>query len=171
MAKQGVKIIKATLDLQAKAGVGDVPLERVIRAERVIERDMTDFATLADKFLNDLHDAILKARGAAGDSDTLMAGLVKPVMELKANGPMFKYELVGSLANVMLGFLEHVMELDSDIIQIVEAHHTTINLIIRKRMKGDGGASGPILKSELEAACARYFTKNPKNFKSAKAKA
>lgn len=171
MAKQGVKIIKATLDLQAKAGVGDVPLERIIRSERVIERDVTDFSALADQFLNDLHDSILKARGAAGTSDDLMSGLVKPVMELKANAPMFKYELVGNLANVMLGFLEHVVELDSDIIQIVEAHHTTLNLIVRKRMKGDGGTSGPVLKSELEAACARYFTKNPQNFKRAKAKA
>ena len=165
MARGKFKIIKATRDLQAKAGVGDIPAERVLRSERVIERDETDFSQIAGNFLAALHDAIQRARGAAGEPDKLIQDLVRPVMELKANGRMFKYDLIGTLANIMLGFLEHIKELDSDIIDIIDAHHKTLDLILRKRMMGDGGANGAMLKSELENACARYFTKNPDNFK------
>ena len=51
MARGKFKIIKATRDLQAKAGVGDIPAERVLRSERVIERDETDFSQIAGNFL------------------------------------------------------------------------------------------------------------------------
>lgn len=165
MARKNVKIIKATRDLQSKAGVGDIPAEKIVRAERAIEKDTTDFQDIAPAFLSALHDAIQRARAAAGDTDILINDLVKPVMELKANGRMFKYELVGTLANIMLGFLEHVVELDSDVIDIVEAHHKTLNLIVQTRISGDGGQKGALLLSELESVCNRYYSKNPQNFK------
>lgn len=166
MARGKVRIIKATRDLQGKAGVGDIPPEKIMRAERAIERDTTDFTQIAVPFLEQLHDGIQRARGVAGESQDLLEALTNPVMQLKANGRMFKYDLVGMLANIMLGFLEHVIELDSDIIDIVEAHHRTLELIVRKQMSGDGGPGGAMLRTELENACARYFNKNPQNFRS-----
>ncbi len=153
------KIIKASKDLQVKAGSGQVGAEKIKRAEETIESNTHDFVPTAEEFLERLENGISAARKGDGTEVDLIAGMTRPVMELKANAQMFKYDLVSILANVMLGFLEHIRSLDKDAIDIVEAHHKTLSLIIHKRMKGDSGSNGALLKMELEDAVQRYFIK------------
>jgi hypothetical protein len=153
------KIIRATKDLQLKAGSGEIEARRIKRAEEVIESNTHDFVPTAQEFLERLENGINAARKGNSAEIDLIAGMTRPVMELKANAQMFKYDLVSILANVMLGFLEHIQSLDKDAIDIVEAHHKTLSLIIHKRMKGDNGSNGALLKMELEDAVQRYFIK------------
>lgn len=160
-ASPPVKIVKANTQLQTKAGIGDIDPNRVERAEKVIQNNTEDFSEIAAAFLSRLEDSVTRARDDHGKNELQMsgkiAGMTQPVMELKANARMFKYELVTSLANIMLGFLESIKDLDKDAIEIVAAHHTTLKIIITKKMKGDGGTNGALLRSELEDACDRYF--------------
>lgn len=158
-APPNVKIYKASTELQVKAGTGDVDPKKVMRAEAVIMTNTEDFLPLAVTFLNRLDQGISNARKADLPMDAKIAGMTQPVMELKANARMFKFDLITVMANIMLGFLETIKQLDNDAIDIVAAHHTTLRAIISKKMKGDGGADGVRLKSELEDACARYFKK------------
>ena len=160
------RIIKASKALQIKAGIGDIPEEKITKAETVIAENVEDFASIADEFLERLFLAIDTARKEGGDlskNKMLTAAMTQPVMELKANARMFKYDLVTSLANIMLGFLENVKDLDKDAIEIVGAHHKTLSAIILKKMKGDGGSNGALLQTELEDAVERYFSKRRKN--------
>ncbi|MDD3021877.1 MAG: hypothetical protein PHX61_12995 [Alphaproteobacteria bacterium] len=159
-----VRIYKASKSLQLKAGVGDLTPDKIMKADRVIEDNDIDFSEISNDFLMGLLEGIRKAKAGAGTSDELTSGLIRPVMSLKAHGKMFKFDLVTALADIVLGFLEHIKELDADVIDIVEAHHKTLSLIISKGIKGDGGGSGPLLKAELNDACRRYYTKNPHNF-------
>jgi len=154
-----VKIIKASKELQLKAGTGNIEARRIERAEKVIESNPHDFVPTAQEFLERLENGIRAARKGSGTQADLIAGVTRPVMELKANAQMFKYDLVSILANVMLGFLEHIQSLDKDAIDIVEAHHKTLSLIIHRQMKGDNGSNGALLKMELEEAVQRYFIK------------
>lgn len=164
MSGHNVKIHKASKGLQIKAGVGDFTPDKLLKADRVIEENTVDFQEIASDFLLTLLEGIKKARAGAGSSHELIGNLVRPVMSLKAHGKMFKFDLVTSLADIVLGFLEHIRELDADVIDIVEAHHRTLSLIINKGIRGDGGGSGPMLKAELNDACRRYYSKNPDNF-------
>lgn len=154
-----VKIYKASAELQMKAGTGDVDPNRVQRAENAIQNNTEDFMEVGGEFLDRLAQGVARARKPDLPMKEKIAGMTQPVMELKANARMFKYELVTELANVMLGFLENIRDLDKDAIDIVAAHHTTLNAIIAKGMKGDGGVNGPMLRMELEDACQRYFKK------------
>lgn len=156
-----VKIIKATSQLQRKAGIGEVDAVRVEKAEKVIQDNTEDFSSIATAFLDRLEDAVTRARTDHGvnaiEMPAKIAAMTQPVMELKANARMFKYDLVTALANVMLGFLENIRDLDLNAVEIVAAHHSTLKVIIAKQMKGDGGPNGVLLRSELEDACDRYF--------------
>ncbi|PZP57287.1 MAG: hypothetical protein DI586_01000 [Micavibrio aeruginosavorus] len=153
------KIIKASRSLQMKAGSGIIPAEKVLKAEDAIIKNDEDFFPIAKMLLTKLQDAVHVARTKDAEKKELIEAVIKPVMELKANAQMFKYDLVTTLANIMLNFLESIGTLDKNALAIVEAHHRTLVLIISQKMSGNGGQAGAMLEKELRQACGRYLAK------------
>lgn len=152
-----VKVYKASRTLQAKVGTGAVGPEVVEKVQKGMDANTTDFQPVAQQFLDQLAAEIALAAQGKEDMAHLRANVTRTVMQLKANGAMFGYALVGDLANTMMNFLESVTALDKDILAILEANHKTLSAIVRMKMKGDGGAQGLALKSELEGVCRRYL--------------
>jgi hypothetical protein len=155
------RIIKANRLLQAKIGTGLIDDEKVSRSQKLIDENNVDFIPMAEAYIQELETAIKKARKADENApeQELIQSLTVPVMHLKANGLMFNYALVSSLANIMLNFLEAIEAIDEDVLDITDAHKTTIAAIISNRMHGDGGTDGQNLVSEIKNACRRYFAK------------
>ncbi len=153
------KIIKASYVLQSKVGSGPLDAQKVKDSQRVIETNMVDFVPLGLQFLDELETVLIDSQKTQMDAVELREKMTQSIMQLKANASMFKYDLIGNLANIMLSFLESLKEVDSDAYEIVGAHHKTLKAIIMKRMQGDGGAHGVAFQSELKDACRRYFSK------------
>lgn len=159
--KGSAKIIKADTSLQQKIGTGTIEEQKITKCQRIIDDNQVEFAPMAQKYLDNLYEAITKSKTDKGLSMAeAISGMTTPVMELKANASTFQYELVGNMANVMLSFLEAIRTLDKDAIEIVEAHHKTLTAIINRRMKGEGGVFGAQMLEELRKACQRYFAKD-----------
>ena len=154
-----VRVFKASYDLQSKVGKGPLDEDTVRRCQAVLDREASGFEDLAGDILDRLELAIEKARLGKHNENDLIEAMTQPVMELKANARMFKYGLVSSLANIMLGFLESIEKLDKDAIEIVSAHQKTLHAIISREMKGDGGEYRVLLEKELRDAIRRYFSK------------
>lgn len=162
-----VKIHKADLTLRSKIGQGPLDPKDVERCQDVIDNNEVDFAPLALEYLDNLEEAIKVASKEKTITKETIQNMTAPVMQLKANASTFHYDLIGNMANVMLGFLEGVERLgtdtiDTDVIAIVSAQHQTLKAIILKKMKGDGGEMGRQMEDEIKAACKRYFTKRTK---------
>lgn len=164
MSDKKAKFIKVENKIQKKAGYGEISEVAISRSENLILNNNVDFKEIATPILFNLKETIQLAKDRPDQIDVLRQELIKPVMELKANGAMFKYDLIGSLAGIMLSFLEHIKQLDEDAIDIIDAHHKTLMLIIAKGIKNDGGLLGKQVILELESACARYYRKNPDKF-------
>lgn len=153
-------IIKASRILQSKVGAGEIDQAKISKMQKIIDDSPVDFAPMAGPLLDELKAAIDKARKTnTGNDRALIAAMTAPVMQIKANASMFKYTLVGRLAGIVLDLLENISTLDTAIIEIVEAHHKTLDLIVSNRMTGDGGNYGAQLEAELRDACKRYFVK------------
>jgi hypothetical protein len=159
----GVEIIKATRELQQRVGSGVIDAAVITRCQDTIDKTTSDFGPVARAFLQQLDTAVGLARDPNINDDMRISGMTKPVMELKANAKMFRYDLVTMLANIMLGFLEAIPKLDNDSVEIVAAHHRTLCAIIERKMTGDGGPNGRLLQQELQDACNRYFHKRGKS--------
>lgn len=166
MNEKKAKFIKVENKIQKKAGFGEIADVSVSRSENIILNNNVDFKEIATPVLSNLRATIKLARDNPEKIDILRQDLIKPIMELKANGAMFKYELIGALASVMLSFLEHINQLNKDALEIIEAHEKTLTLIVVKGIKGDGGLMGKQVIEELESACGRYYRKNPEKFSS-----
>ena len=159
MEPKKAKVIKASLELQQRVGSGPLDEKKVAECERIIQENNIDFGPMAAEFLGKLQQAIQYAKSPGADLVQAKQKMTQPVMELKANAAIFKYDLIGTLANVMLSFLEAVKSIDRTVVDIVEAHHKTLTIIVMKKMSGDGGPHGKLFEQELKDACKRYFVK------------
>lgn len=160
------RITKASKALQQKAGTGDIDAALIKKADKFIEDNTEDFEPLAAELLQRLGDLLAHIRKEHDYSSQSQAALVDAVMQVKANGRMFKYDLATSLATITLDFLESIPQLDDDVLKLVEALQASLRIIIHRKIKGTGGLDGHNLRTEMEDACQRYFKKKPQAPKS-----
>ncbi|MGH1397623.1 MAG: hypothetical protein ACRBCT_00210 [Alphaproteobacteria bacterium] len=150
----------ADKSLQLRIGTGPLNEETIKKCQDVMDNNELDFTEDALGFLNDVKTAIETLKQQGSDKKTAIANMTAAIMQLKANGALFGYPLLGDMANITLSFLESIQEIDNDAIEITQANYKTLHAIIIKKLKGDGGDFGRTMKEELQKACNRYFTKH-----------
>ncbi len=148
--------IKSNHLLQAKVGMGSIPEDTITKSQSIIDKNEINFVPIATGFLNQLREGLDDVYKTHHSNRRAIETLIDPVMQIKANARIFKYGRLGDLASIMLNFLEGMNELDSDMLEIVEAHHKTLSHIIQEELHGDGGDIGQTFENELEAVCNRY---------------
>lgn len=159
------EFIKPPNLLKAKVGSGGLAESILDKAEKLLEENTADFQPLGEMYLNGLMRGIEEAKTSYNDKDqeSVIAGMLYPGMQLKANGGMFHYQLVTKIADTLIQYLEVIERVDEEVIDIVLAYHTTLKAVIQGRIKGSGGARGQELYDALIGACDRYFSKHPDN--------
>lgn len=149
--------------LRLKVGYGGIDPVVMERAELIIQNNDVDFTDIAKGFLDRLDKAVEAVRHDDRRSKEGINRLVAPIMELKANGAMFKFPLLSGVANIVLDFLENIDYLNDDSLEIVNIHRQTLRIIVGQDLRGTGGKQGDILVNELVAACRRYHKKHSEN--------
>lgn len=163
--RRKAEFIKPPNILKAKVGSGGLSEAILEKAQKLLETNTVDFQPLAEIYLGSLMKGIEFAKDSphAEDSEYIIATMLYPGMQLKANGGMFHYPLVTSIADKLIQFLEVIERPDIEAVEIVLAFHTTMRAVVLGRIKGDGGRHGQELMRALHDACVRYFEKNPDN--------
>ncbi len=162
-AKDKVEFITVPNILKAKVGSGGLSEQIIKRAQELLESHAEDFVPLADVYLMRMKQAIDDARKSEimekSDLEDKITNILVPCVQLKANGAMFSYPLVTRIAGRFAQFMELTDRLDDEILDIAQAFHTTIKIVIAGKIKGDGGKQGDALVQELDNACNRYCEK------------
>ncbi len=156
--KPGVKIIKASTDLQKKVGTGVIDTAKVAMAQQMMESNTVDFGPVAQPFLDDLSQAVKNAKKDK-DNPKALESLMLPIMNIKANATTFNYPVAGEVTGTVLTFLEHVGRVDDEILIIAENLHRAVNLVIAQKMVGGKNALGEKLIQEFKDVCRRYIEK------------
>jgi hypothetical protein len=156
---QKPRFIKPANVLKQKVGHGGIDEKLLEKSQHFIENNGLDFAPYAEQYLKNLTAAIKELKVGKFTLDEAKDKLVQPVMQLKANGGMFKYRLVSDIADIALQFIESVAEINDDTIEVLKAHQKTLSIIIQNKLQGDGGREGYALVKELDQACKRYFSR------------
>ncbi len=161
--RRKAEFIKPTNTLKQKVGSGGLSDEILNKAQKLLEENTLDFEPLANMYLASLLNGIEMAKGfsPADDTEQVIANMLYPAMQLKANGGMFRYSLVSRISDKLIQFLEVLEEPEIEAVEIVLAFHTTITAIIQGEITGDGGENGEELMTALTDACMRYFELHP----------
>ena len=165
--RRKAEFIKPPNTLKSKVGSGGLSEAILDKAQELLENNSVDFLPLAEMYLSALMKGIERGKGLTKDSDPeqVIASMLYPAMQLKANGGMFHYPLVSRIANRLVHFLEAVETIDIDAVEITLAFHTTMRAVVLGRIAGTGGKHGEELFIALDEACMRYFERAPDNEK------
>ncbi len=163
--RRRAEFIKPPNTLKEKVGSGGLTEEIINKAQLLLENNSADFQPIAEMYLDAIMKGIMNAQAADiyGDKENVIAAMLYPGMQLKANGGMFKYPLVTKVADKLIQFLEVIDVPELEAVGIVLAFHTSIKAIVAGKISGDGGAYGTDLVNALSDACYRYFEKHPEN--------
>ena len=159
--RRDVEFINPPNTLKQKVGSGGLSDEILEKAQELLENNTVDFQPLGEMYLGALMKGVDAAKDPAPsqDAEYIIASMLYPAMQLKANGGMFHYPLITRISDKLIQFLEVIDEPDIESIEIVMAFHTTIRAVILGKITGSGGAHGEELLKALNGACVRYFEK------------
>lgn len=157
--KKNVRFFSPPNILREKIGKGGIDPVLLAKAEEFIDNNELDFLPEATSILERLNVAIAAARKMPKAGRESIDAIIGPVMELKANGGMFRYQLMTDIADIILGFLEGIDEMNEDAFGVVDVHQKALEAIIKSRLSGTGSREGQALVYELSEACQRYRKK------------
>lgn len=150
----------ASKALKKKVGDGGIPAHILKKAQDYLDSNPIDFAPYAAHYLEQLVDTRNTVIKGEIDLDSGLKKIVDTVMQMKSNGSMFHYQLVSMISDVMLRLMEQVKTLDEDFIDILNVYLKVLEIVINKKITGNGGREGYALTQELHYACERYYNKN-----------
>ncbi len=157
--KKKTRYINPPNILKQKVGGGGIPKKLLSKGQEAISNNNVDFAPYAENFLKQLNATMEShAAGKLKDSEAIDK-LSEHVMQLKANGGMFGYDLISSISDIVLLLLDNIESLNEDAIKILQALQNSLEIIIASRLKGHGGREGEMLEDELHGACKRFYKK------------
>ncbi len=158
LGSKKVRFIKPPNKLKAKVGTGGIDPKLLEKAQEQINKNTVDFVPIANDLLAKL--SIQKEALKKDQSKKNTENVIESIMQLKANGGMFRYQLVSEIADSCLHFIENIEEFNNDAFIVLEAHENTIKIILKNKLTGDGGKEGYALVKELNKASERYFSKH-----------
>src|SRR6185436_4324826 len=93
--RRKAEFIKPLNILKSKVGYGGLGDDILSKAQVLLENNTVDFQPLAEMYLANMMRGIEHAKNPPKETDgeALIAGMLYPAMQLKANGGMFRYHL------------------------------------------------------------------------------
>lgn len=148
--------------IRAKVGTGGLAEAILNKAQKLLDNNKTDFLPLADSYLGAIKSTLEMAQDkrVAISGEPLIAAMLYPAVQLKANGGMFNYPMITDIADRMVQFLEVVQEADEEVLDIILGFYTSMRAVVVGRMQGEMNKQGEELVYALNDACVRYFAKN-----------
>ncbi len=153
------KFVTPPNHFKMKVGSGGISDALLKKSQQAIDSVKLDFLPYAKDFLTEFSTHAKTALDATKNRTESKENIIGPVMQIKANGGMFHYQLLSDVADIALQFIEAIEDINEDAYDVLQAHENTIQAIISNKMQGDGGKAGDALVNELHKACTRYFEK------------
>ena len=158
MADNKPEMIDPPNTLKSKVGVGGpgaVDPETLKRAEQVISDLADNYLEWAHEDMAKLQAAFEELKVAEGDQTEQIAKVFQVSHDMKGQGGSFGYDLITIIGNGLCRYLEDRHEVGPAEMEAINLHVGSIQVVLMKEIKGDGGEVGAQLLKGLEQVIAK----------------
>ena len=142
-------------DKVGTGGPGAVGPEALERAEQVIANLADNYLEWVQTDLARIHTAWEALRAAKEGRKEILEEIYQVAHDMKGQGGSFGYNLITAVGNQLCRFIEGRQDANPAEVQAIKLHIDTMNLIIARRLEGDGGTEGAAVLAGLEQVVAK----------------
>lgn len=153
------QLIHPPRKLKEKMGSGGLDPNIIAKAQERMDANTIDFKPIGTHLLRLVDEALQDMRSGKLRGKAAIHKLLHPIIELKAQGTMFRYPLISDISGTLGYFLETVPENSPEVIELVTAYKMACTAIFSKNLTGQGGAVGKQLQAELADVYRRFYKK------------
>lgn len=155
--EQKPQFIRPPNTLRAKVvegGPGAVNADVLEKAEQVIAGMADSYIEWAGEDIGRLSEALAALSRSGGDMEKLRP-IFQIAHDMKGQGGSFGYQLITVIGDKLCRFVEALEKVDGAELEVIRIHVDSMQLVITKRIKGDGGTDGATLLKGLEMVVAK----------------
>jgi len=172
MAKVSVRYYRIKNKLKEKAlGLGKVNEEDIdfddeilLKAEEALKEMAEDYPDWVSSIIQKLADEHRRCVDSPEYRKGHFENIHSIAHDMRGQGGTFGYPLVTEFADGLYEFTGPNAGLSDNHVEVVKAHVDAMRVVIKDRIKGDGGDAGKELSRSLQGAIEKYTgQKPPKN--------
>lgn len=137
-----------------KAIVGDGPpkLDKGLleKAEAAIQVMESDFPELARQYLDELKAHFESAKADPSGSKQEIRAILTLVMDLKGEAGSYGYQMISEIGELLRRYTQNLEALGARDLQVIPAHIQALEVVLRDKIKGDGGKVGRQIVANLQ---------------------
>lgn len=150
------KLVVPENNLKQKVGNGGFSAAVLAKAQDNLDKNDIDFRPMATEYATSLGGILKDIRGGAIKPEEAIDAIMFPVMQLRAQGSLFKYASITKISHILIDCLETVKTTDKEVLDIVEAYKKSIQAMVALQLKDDSNPAVKELCTALGDACGRY---------------
>ena len=134
-----------------KGGPGAVDVAALERAESVIAGMADSYLDWVEDDLVKITDALKELKAHVDDPADYLEKIYQIAHDMKGQGGSFNYDLMTILGNDLCRFVEEKTQATPGDVEVISLYISTMQIVISKRMSGDGGPEGTKVLAGLSA--------------------
>ncbi|NQV56397.1 MAG: Hpt domain-containing protein [Rhodospirillales bacterium] len=154
MSENTGRVIRPPNQLNSKVtigGPGAVDAAALERAEKVIASLAGDYVDWAKDDVKKIEAVFQLLKTGKGDAGENLNDVFQIAHDIKGQGGSFDFPLMTVIASHLCRFIENLDGKTNKVsIEIIGLHINSLNLVISRGLKGDGGLAGDQLLSGIE---------------------
>jgi hypothetical protein len=140
-------------------GSGEISSDLLAKAEAALQQMSEDYPDWVSKLVDKLYEQHRRCVDTPGQRRSFFEELRRVAHDMRGQGGTFGYPLISEVAESLYQFTGPHSGQSDNHIEVIKAHIDAMRVIIRNRVKGDGGAIGEQLLKALQAAIQKYNVK------------
>ncbi|MDD9900426.1 MAG: hypothetical protein OXT65_05565, partial [Alphaproteobacteria bacterium] len=113
------RVFKPERTLKKKAGDGGFRKDDILKAQSEIDHCEIDFCPVAEKILSTLKEILEIVERGEMDEKEAAEQILHPILQLRAQGAMFRYPTYAEISTEIVSFLEDVKKVDRTVLNLV----------------------------------------------------
>jgi len=150
------KLVTPENTLKQKVGTGGFNETTLAKAQDNLDKNDIDFRPMATEYVTLLSTGLAGIRSGEVKHDDAIDNVMYPIMQLRAQGSLFKYPSITKISHILIDCLETVTVVDKDVLDIIEGYKKSVQAMIALQIKDENNKAAKELCDALFGACERY---------------